>query len=136
MEATQARQKSYADKRRKPIEFEVGDYVYLKVSPMKGVQRFGVKRKLAPRYVGPYPIIEKNGRVAYKIELPYEMRAIFNVFHVSQLKKCLRVPEEKVSLRNVKLKSDLSYEERPVRVIDTRESNPEPCGQVLQGYVE
>ena len=64
------------------------------------------------------------------------MRAIFNVFHVSQLKKCLRVPEERILLRNIKLKSDLSYEERPVRVIDTRESNPEPCGQVLQGYVE
>ena len=68
MEAAQARQKSYVDKRRKPIEFEVGDYIYLKVSPMKGVQWFRVKRKLAPRYVGPYPIIEKSGRVAYKIE--------------------------------------------------------------------
>jgi len=76
----------------------VGDFVYLKVSPMKGVQLFGVKRKLAPRYVGPYPIIEKSGRVAYKIELPYEMRAISNVFYVSQLKKCLHVPEERVSL--------------------------------------
>ena len=65
---------------------------------MKGVQWFGVKRKLAPRYVGPYPIIEKSGRVAYKIELPYEMRTIFNVFHDSQLKKCLRVPEEKFHL--------------------------------------
>ena len=67
----------------------MGDQVYLKVSPMKGVQRFGVKRKLAPRYVGPYLIIEKSGRVAYKIELSYEVRAIFNVFLVSQLKKCL-----------------------------------------------
>ena len=130
MEAAQARQKSYADKRRKPIEFEVGDYVYLKVSPMKGVQWFGVKRKLAPRYVGPYLIIEKSGKVAYKIESPYEMRAIFNIFHVSQLKKCLCVPEERVSLRNTKLTSDLSYEERPMRVIDTKESNLEPCGQV------
>ena len=121
IEAAQSRQKSYADKRRRPIEFEVGDYVYLKVSPMKGVKWFRVKRKLAPRYVGPYLIIEKSGRVAYKIELPYEMRGIFNVFHVSQLKKCLRVLEERVSLRNIKLKSDLTYEERPVRVIDTRE---------------
>ena len=103
------------------MEFEVGDYVYLKVSPMKGVQRFGVKRKLAPRYVGQYPIIEKSGRVAYKIELPYEMRAIFNVFHVAQLKKCLCVSEERVSLRNIKLKLDLTYEERPVWVIDTKE---------------
>jgi hypothetical protein len=86
MEAAQSHQKSYADKRRRPIEFVVGDYVYLKVSPMKGVQCFGVKRKLAPRYVGPFQIIERSGRVAYKLWLPLEMRAIFNVFHVSQLK--------------------------------------------------
>jgi hypothetical protein len=69
MAAAQARQKSYADKRRKPIEFEVGDHVYLKVSPMRGVKRFGIKRKLEPRYVGPYRIIEKSGRVAYKLTL-------------------------------------------------------------------
>ena len=68
IEATQSRQKSYADKRRTPIEFEVGDYVYLKVSPMKGVQQFGVKRKFAPRYVGPYKIIKRSGRVAYKLQ--------------------------------------------------------------------
>ena len=86
MKAAQSRQKSYANKRRRPIEFEVGDYVYLKVAPMKGVQRFGVKRKLAPRHVGPYKIIERSGRVAYKIQLPPEVQAIFNVFHVSQLK--------------------------------------------------
>ena len=67
MKVAQSRQKSYADKRRRPIEFEVGDYVYLKVSPMKGVQRFGVKRKQAPRYVGPYKIIERSVRVAYKL---------------------------------------------------------------------
>ena len=69
LEVAQARQKSYADKRRKPIEFSVGDHVYIKVSPMKGVQRFGVKRKLAPRYVGPYRILEKKGNVAYKVQL-------------------------------------------------------------------
>ena len=67
MKVAQSRQESYADKRRRPIEFEVGDYVYLKVSPMKKVQRFGVKSKLAPRYVGPYKIIEQSGRVAYKL---------------------------------------------------------------------
>jgi hypothetical protein len=94
MAAAQSRQKSYADRRRKPIEFEVRDFVYLKVSPIKSVKRFGVKRKLAPRYVGPFQIIGKSRAVAYKIQLPPEISAIFNVFHVSQLKKCLRVPEE------------------------------------------
>ena len=83
MRAAQSRQKSYADKRRRPLTFEVGDYVYLKVSPMKGVQRFGVKRKLAPRYVGPYQIIELKGNVAYKLQLPLEMSTIFNVFRIS-----------------------------------------------------
>jgi hypothetical protein len=121
MAATQARQKSYTDKRRKPIEFEVGDHVYLKVSPMRGVKRFGIKRKLEPRYVGPYRIIEKSGRVAYKLSLPRELGAIFLVFHVSQLKKCLRLPEERVEARRIKLKSDLSYEEKPVYVLDTLE---------------
>jgi len=121
LEAAQDRQKSYADKRRKPIEFVVGDHVYLKMSPMKGVQRFGVKRKLAPCYVGPYRILERKGNVAYKVQLPVELRAIFCVFHVSQLKKCLRVPEERVEVRDVKLKLDLVYEEKLVAVIDCKE---------------
>ena len=81
----------------------------------------GVKRKLAPRYVGPYPIIEKSRRVAYKIQLPPKMRAIFNVFHVSQLKKCLRVPEERVEVRDIKLELDLAYEEKPVQIIDSKD---------------
>jgi hypothetical protein len=70
LEAAQARQKSYHDKRRKPLQFEVGDFVYLKVSPTKGVQRFGIKGKLASRYIGPYEIIEACGPVAYKLKLP------------------------------------------------------------------
>jgi len=121
LEAAQARQKSYADKRRKPIEFAVSDHVYLKVSPMKGVQRFRVKRKLAPRYVGPYRILERKGNVAYKVQLPVELRAIFLVFHVSQLKKYLRVLEERVEVRDIKLKSDLVYEEKPIAVVDRKE---------------
>jgi len=121
LEAAQARQKSYADKRRKPIEFAVGDHVYIKVSPMKGVQRFGVKRKLAPRYVGTYQILERKGDVAYKVQLPVELRAIFPIFHVSQLKKCLRVPKERVEVRDIKLKSDLVCEEKPVAILDHKE---------------
>jgi len=73
MKAAQSRQKSYADKRRRPLEFNVGDYVYLKVTPMKKVQCFRVRSKLAPRYVGPYRILERKGPVAYKIQLPEEM---------------------------------------------------------------
>jgi hypothetical protein len=121
MVAVQARQKSYANKRRKPIEFEVGDHVYLKVSPMKGVKHFGVKRKLASRYVGPYQILERSGKVAYKLQLPPELGTIFLVFHVSQLKKCLRVPEERVEVRCIKLKADLAYEEKPVIVLEVKE---------------
>jgi len=121
MEVAKARQKSYANRRRRPLKFEVGDFVYLKVPPMKGVNQFGVKRKLAPRYVGPYQIIEKSGNMAYKVQLPYEMRAIFPIFHVSQLKKCLRIPEERVETRGIMLQSDLSYEEKPVQVLDVKE---------------
>ena len=88
---------------------------------MKGVQRFGVKRKLAPRYVGPYQIIERKGEVAYKLQLPPKMSAIFNVFHVSQLKRCLRIPEEAITPTNIKLQSDLTYEEKPIRVLEEME---------------
>jgi len=99
------------------------------VSPMKGVQRFGVKRKLAPRYVGPYRILEKKGNVVYKVQLPVTLRAIFPVFHVSQLKKCLRVPEERVEVRDIKLKSDLGYEEKPVAILDSKERETrKSCG--------
>ena len=88
---------------------------------MKKVQQFGVKRKLAPWYVGPHKIIEQCGPVAYRLQLPPEMSVIFNVFHVSQLKKCLRVPEEAIEPTNVKIQSDLMYEEKPIRVIEEME---------------
>ena len=81
---------------------------------MKKVHQFGVKRKLAPRYVGPYKIIEQCGLVAYRLQLPPEMSTIFNVFHVSQLKKCLRVPKEAIEPTSVKIQSDLTYEEKPI----------------------
>jgi hypothetical protein len=94
LRAAQSRQKSYFDKRRKPLKFQVGDHVYLRVSPTKGVQRFGIKGKLAPRYIGPYEIIEACGPVAYKVRLPSQLGAIHDVFHVSQLKKFVNVPTE------------------------------------------
>jgi len=96
MKAAQSRHKSYADRRRRPLEFNIGDYVYLKVTPMKKVQRFRVRSKFAPRYVGPYQLLERKGHVAYKIQLPEELSSIFPVFHVSQLRKCLKVPEQRI----------------------------------------
>jgi hypothetical protein len=85
----QSRQSCYADKRRRDPSFEAGDFVYLKVSPMWGTRRFKVKGKLAPRYVGPFQILDCMGEVAYQLELPPQLSDVHDVFHVSQLKKCL-----------------------------------------------
>jgi len=89
LRVAQSRQKSYVDTRRRDLAFEIGDYVYLKVSPMRSVRRFNMKGKLAPRYVGPFRILRRRGAVAYQLELPASMSGIHDVFHVSQLKKCL-----------------------------------------------
>jgi hypothetical protein len=97
LKTAQSRQRSYADRRRKPLQFQVGDFVYLRVSPTKGVQHFGIKGKLAPRYVRPFKILKVCGPVAYKIRLPSQMAAIHDIFHISQLKKCIKVPIEIVS---------------------------------------
>ncbi|GJQ90155.1 hypothetical protein Tco_0001294 [Tanacetum coccineum] len=88
MQAARDRQKSYADLKCKPMEFQVGDLVMLKVSPWKGVIRFGKWGKLNPRYVGPFKVLEKVGSVSYKLELPKELNQVHNTFHVSNLKKC------------------------------------------------
>jgi hypothetical protein len=121
LKEAQARQKSYADKRRQPLYFLVGDYVYLKVSPMKGVSRFGVKGKLAPRYIGPFPVLEQYGAVAYRLQLPETLSAVPNVFHVSQLKKCLRVPDRTIEVTDIALEPDLTYSEHPIRVLDQKD---------------
>jgi hypothetical protein len=89
LKVVQSRQKIYADKRRRNLSFKIGDFVYLKVSPMRGTRRFKVKGKLAPRYVGPFKIISCKGEVAYQLELPPQLSDVHNVFHVSQVKKCL-----------------------------------------------
>ncbi|WVZ76279.1 hypothetical protein U9M48_024266 [Paspalum notatum var. saurae] len=101
LKRAQSRQKSYSDKRRRPLVFEKGDHVYLWVSPMKTVHRFRVKGKLAPRYVGPFKITEQCGPVAYRLELPPHLAAVHDVFHVSQLKKCLRVPKEAIDTSQI-----------------------------------
>nr|ABA94346.1 retrotransposon protein, putative, Ty3-gypsy subclass [Oryza sativa Japonica Group] len=117
----QSRQKSYADNRRRELTFEAGDYVYLRVTPLRGVHRFQTKGKLAPRFVGPYRILERRGEVAYQLELPPNMVGIHDVFHVSQLKKCLRVPEEQASSEHIDIQEDLTYVEMPIRILETSE---------------
>jgi hypothetical protein len=121
LKEAQARQKSYADKRRQPLYFQVEDYVYLKVSPMKGVSRFDVKGKLAPRYIGPFPILERCGPVAYRLLLPETLSTVHNVFHVSQLKKCLWVPDRTIKIEDVVLEPDLTYSEHPIRILDQKD---------------
>jgi hypothetical protein len=116
------RQKSYHDKGTAPRHFEVGGYVYLKVSPTKGVQRFGVKGKLAPRYIGPYEVIQVCGPVAYRIQLPEQFSAVHNVFHVTQLKKRMPVPEnEVITEANAWIESNFSLIKHPLRVLDRKE---------------
>ena len=88
---------------------------------MKGVSHFGVKGKLAPRYIGPFPILEQCGLVPYRLQLPETLSAVHNVFHVSQLKKCLRVPDRTVDVTDVALEPDLTYSEHPIRVLDQKD---------------
>ncbi|WVZ83445.1 hypothetical protein U9M48_030591 [Paspalum notatum var. saurae] len=121
LKGAQSRQKSYSNKRRRLLVFGVSDHVYLRVSPMKGVHRFGVKGKLAPRYVGPFKITEQCGPVAYRLELPPHLAAVHDVFHVSQLKKCLTVPKEVVDTFQIQIEPDLTYEERPVKILDQKQ---------------
>jgi hypothetical protein len=121
LKVAQSRQKSYADKRHRPLMFKVGDYVYLKVSLMKGVTRFGVKGKLTPRYIGPFQIIEKCGKVAYRLKLPEQLSTVHNVFHVSQLKKCIQVLDQVIDVEGVELEPDLTYSEYPVQVLDQKD---------------
>jgi hypothetical protein len=121
LKEAQARQKNYADKRRQPLVFQVNDYVYLKVSPMKGVNRFGVKGKLAPRYIGPFLILKRYGPVAYRLQLPETLSIVHNVFHVSQLKKCLWVLDRTIDVVDVVLEPDLTYSEHPIRFLDQKD---------------
>jgi hypothetical protein len=121
LKVAQSRQKSYADKTRRDLSFEIGDFVYLKVSPMRGTHRFKVKGKLAPTYVGIFKIVDRRGEVAYQLELPPQLSDVHDVFHVSQLKKCLRVPEEQLPMEELNLGGDLTYSERPVKILDATE---------------
>ncbi|GJZ36791.1 putative reverse transcriptase domain-containing protein [Tanacetum coccineum] len=118
IQAARDRQKSYADLKRKPMEFQIGDKVMLKVSPWKGVVRFGKRGKLNPRYVGPFKVIERVGSVAYKLELPEELSRVHNTFHVSNLKKCYADEPLAVPLDGLHFDDKLQFVEEPVEIMD------------------
>ena len=121
LKIAQDRQKSYADNRRRDLEFEVGDMVFLRISPWKGVLRFGKRGKLSPRYIGPYRIVERIGEVAYRLELPFDLDRIHDVFHVSMLRKYILDPSHVLTAQPVEIQENLTYEEEPVQILDRRE---------------
>jgi hypothetical protein len=121
MSAAQSRQKSYTDKRRRPLEFEVGDRVFLKISLMRGVMRFGKKRKPSPRFIGPFEITQKVGKLAYRIALPPDLIGTHDVFHVSMLRKYIANPDVIVEYELLEIQEGLTYVEEPVRIVDKKE---------------
>ncbi|GKA36197.1 putative reverse transcriptase domain-containing protein [Tanacetum coccineum] len=118
LQASRDRQRSYADKRRKPLEFQVGDKVMLKVSPWKGVIRFGKRGKLNPRYIGPFKILAKVGTVAYRLELPEKLSRVHSTFHVSNLKKCLSDEPLAIPLDEIHVDDKLNFIEEPIEIMD------------------
>ena len=121
----QSRQNSYIDKRRRPLEFEAGDHVFLKVMFKRGVVRFGKRGKLSPRFIGPFEVFERVGAVAYRLALPPNLSGVHEVFHVSMLRKYTPDPTHVVDWGELVIDADGTFEEGPVRIMDSRE-------QVLQ----
>ena len=120
LKVVQDRQKSYADQHRKEMDFNLGEKVFLKVSPWRGIMRFGNKGKLSPRYIGPYEIIEKIGPLAYRLALPPELSRIHDVFHVSMLRRYRSDPSHVINDSEVQISENLSYVEEPVRIVDRK----------------
>ncbi|GKE41575.1 hypothetical protein Tco_1468859 [Tanacetum coccineum] len=118
MQAARDRQKSYADLKCKPIEFQVGDKFMLKVLPWKGVVRFGKRGKLNRRYVGPFKVLEQVGSVTYKLEVPQELSRVHNTFHVSNLKKCYAAKPLAIPLDGLHFDDKLQFVEEPVEIMD------------------
>jgi hypothetical protein len=121
MWVAQSRQKSYTNHRSRELSFEVKDFIYLKLSPMRGLRRFKVRGKLTPMFIGPFKILDKIGNVAYQLELLPQLFDVHDVFRVSQLMKCLRVPEEQIPMENLDAKEDLSYQEYHIKILETSE---------------
>ena len=121
LQAAQDRQQSWADSKRRPLEFVNGDHVFLKISPTRGVIRFGNKGKLSPRYIGPFEVADRIGAVACKLALPPSLEGVHDVFHMSQLQKY--VPDEKhiLDYSELTLRPDLTHEVQPVAILDCRE---------------
>ena len=117
----QSRQKSYADVRRRPLEFEVGDHVFLKVMPKRGVVKFCKRGKLSPRFIGPFEILERVGTVAYRLALPPSMSGVHEVFHVSMLRKYTRDPAHMVDWGQIEVDTNGTFEEGPMCIIDCRD---------------
>ena len=112
------RRKSYTDPKRRDIQFHVGDRMFLKVSPMKGVIRFGKIGKLTPRYIGPFEILNRINNVSYRLALPSDLSHIHPVFHISMLRKYIPHPSHALPVQEVTIGEDLSYEENPIAVLD------------------
>jgi hypothetical protein len=121
LKTAQSHQKSYYDRHHQDVSYEIGEKAYLRVTPLKGIHRFGIKGKLAPRYVGPFPILAKHGELAYQLELPSTFLDVHDVFHVSQLKRCFKDPIHGVDHTTLDLQEDLTYREYPVLILDEAE---------------
>jgi len=121
LQVAQSRQKSYADNRRRPLEFEVGDRVFLKVSPLKKSIRFGQKGKLSPRFIGPFEIFQRVGSVAYRLALPPSLQGIHDVFYVSSLRKYVPDPDHVIRFEPLQVKENLTYVEEPIRILEKTE---------------
>ena len=115
----QSRQKSYADVRRRPLEFEVGDHVFLKVMPKRGVVRFDKHGKLSPRFIGPFEILERVGIVAYQLALPSSKSSVHEVFHVSMLRRYTLDPAHVVDWGEIEVDTDETFKEGPVCIMDS-----------------
>ena len=121
LQTAQSRHKSNADMHRRDLEFEKGDHVFLKVSPSKGIVRFGKKGKLSPRYIGPFEILDRVGAVAYRLALPPNLSNVHNVFHVSMLRRYISDPSHILAYEPLDVREDLTYVEQPVQILDRRD---------------
>ena len=121
LETAKSRQKSIADTRLRPLEFQEGDFVFLKVSPKKGVMRFGKKGKLSPRFIGPFQILHRVGEVAYRLALPPQLSSVHPTFHVSMLRKYVHDPSHVIAYDDLHVEEDVSYTSQPIQILDRKE---------------